>query len=178
MLGTIFGIIFGNITVVREQLPGSPVRTVTRTVTVTKTINPRSASPPNSTTRRYHVRRRTKSNPITLSQGYSADLDSQSPDWDVAHGTGQSDLDLNYSFALNSTARSDLAVVTGPERAETCASATAYGGVERQKLKKGISICAKTSDHRLAYLTVVAFSPSDSVTFSATVWDPPVPRSG
>lgn len=141
-----------------------------------RAANSSSTSSTNSTTRRYHVRRTTASNPITLSLGYSANLDSQSsPDWDIAHGTGQSQLDLNYSFSLNSTTRSDLAVVTGPRRVETCLFATGYSAaVKSQQLRKGLTICVKTSEHRLAYLTVTAFKPADGVTFAAIVWDPPI----
>jgi hypothetical protein len=191
LLGTLAGILVGNTGVV-QPLPGSPTQTVTITDTVTtvKTVLKASTSgaipSQGSTTSRYHVRRTTGANPVTIRSTYSLDLDSERPDWEIGqHNSISRRFDLFYddvvdSIGLSGYSNGDIAIVTGPKSAETCAAATAYGGVATDKLRAGLNFCARTSDHRLAYLTVTAFDVDvrDSITLAVTVWDPPGPQSG
>ncbi|MEA2233284.1 MAG: hypothetical protein QOD83_3100 [Solirubrobacteraceae bacterium] len=179
VVGGLVGIFVGNTGVAREQLPGSPVQTVTstalRTVTVTTPGDPGSDAP-NATTSGYAVRRTTGTHPITLRFGYSVDLDSKLTDWDIGYAEVADRFDLGFdSTGLSGDGKGDVGLVTGPKRAETCAYATGYGGVDMDKLRKGLTLCARSSDGRHAYLTVTAFDIDvrDSITLAATVWDPP-----
>jgi hypothetical protein len=149
-----------------------------QTVTVMPSPGPTSADPttpspsPDSTT----VRRKTDPNtPLTLTDGYRADLDSRSPNWDVAYADTDTRFDITWSTGGGGgLSANDVALVDGPARPETCIAATAYSdGVPENDLKDGATVCVRTSDHRFAYLTVRPLSPVDDskVTLDVVVWE-------
>jgi hypothetical protein len=125
------------------------------------------------------VRRSTADYPLTLSGGYSADLDSMNSAWDVKYAATISRFDLSFnSVGLSGHSKSDLAVVSGPASYETCSNATAYseGGVSRNEAKPGMKLCARTSEKRYAFITIKKLLPKDypkEIQLDVTVWNPP-----
>ena len=147
---------------------------------------PSSSSPPPTPTTptpdpspAIKVLRSTGENPLTLTAGYSADLDTMDPAWDVEYSARNARLDINFSgsFGLISQSATDLALVDGPASYDTCLKATGYtkDSVEDQ-LQAGSTVCVRTSEKRYAFLTVKKLVPRDNpdkIQLDVTVWDPP-----
>jgi hypothetical protein len=164
-----------------------PPETVTQPVTVTAPTSPAATTGPRSADigtsgSRYQIRHTTETHPrylITLSAGYYVDLDSTRPDWGVDHVyPKKSRDDISWDGSGTGTLigyGGELAVARGPATPHTCAAATGYGSVYWQQMKLGAAFCVRTSKRRLAYLKLEKYDPDDtaSVTFAATVWDPP-----
>ena len=124
------------------------------------------------------VRRDTGDDVITLRPSFGVDLDEKvSPNWLVA-GTG-----TNYGRDIASINGGgmlyfggDHAVVTGPAEYATCAGETGYanGGIKREDLEVGDTICVRTDQDRYALVTVAA-ADQEAIQFRAIVWEPAVP---
>ncbi len=125
------------------------------------------------------VRRSTGDNPLTLSTGYSADLDTMNRSWDVEYAATLSrfDIDLGTGVGVIAGSGSDIAIVDGPALYEICADATGYTKrIPRDELRQGVTACVRTSEKRLASVTIKKATPRDSpdqIQLNVTVWDPP-----
>jgi hypothetical protein len=126
------------------------------------------------------VRRSTDSSkPLTLSQAYSADLDTTNPAWDVEYAGNEERFDIEYDHSsLTALSPSDLAIVSGSARYETCRDATGYTEeVDWRKIKPGLGVCVRTSEKRFAFLTVKKLvgdiDNPEAIQLDVTVWDPP-----
>jgi hypothetical protein len=167
----VLGIIFGNSGVVREVVPGSPVQTVTVTATGPATSVPQ----PNT-----EAVKPLRSGLVTLSEGYSADLDSELQNWDVIAGCGGS-CDLWLQDGLHPGYGGAIAPVTStePSSVDTCAGATAYEPViDERRLKKGFRVCIKTTESNFALAQIVktktdADGQLTQLSFEITVWPRP-----
>jgi hypothetical protein len=119
---------------------------------------------------------------LDLTQGYYADLDSESGDWgvdewpaveqDIYLSSGMENLTLDAPF------QSDLAVLNGrPARYGTCANASAYvSSVGFEQLKPGTILCIRTSGGRIALALVSSTDKNPPgipaiVHFEIAVWD-------
>jgi hypothetical protein len=126
------------------------------------------------------VRRSTGDRLITLSRGYSADLDSMNPNWDVGYAETESRFDVSFSGGgageLHGDAKSDFAVVGGTPTVETCRSATGYiNRLDSDEARVGVNLCMRTSERRFAsiYIEKVIGENRDQIQLRVTVWDPP-----
>lgn len=158
-----------------------------RTQTVTepsKPVIPNKAPAPESgntsSTGAAKVRRKTGSKLLTLSRGYSADLDTLDKDWDVGYAETDPRFDLKFTSAgagelIADGDDSDLAVATGPASLDTCESATGYvGSLAAEEAKPGVRLCAKTSEGRLAFVIIKEVQGGNDRTqilLEVTVWD-------
>ena len=140
---------------------------------------PTTTAPPPDPTPPATVRRSTEDNPLTLSTGYSADLDTMNRSWDVEYAATLSrfDIDLGTGVGVVTGSESDIAIVDGPALYETCADATGYvKRIPRDELRQGVTACVRTSEKRLASVTIKKVTPRDSpnqIQLDVTVWDPP-----
>jgi serine/threonine protein kinase len=164
----------------------APSDTPTETTTVTEPGEARARPPERDTpavskrdSSKPVVRRTTVGgNPLTLSENYSADLDTRDPAWDVAlfaasTPSARYDIGVPIYEALDNNTKSDLAVVSGPRSFGTCRSATGYSG-SVEGLRAGKKVCVKTSERRLAFITIKKVEVGPQIVFDVTVWDPPV----
>jgi hypothetical protein len=120
------------------------------------------------------VRRSTGDKVLTLTDGYSADLDSTDPSWDVKYDENQyKDIELYYRGLI--AENGDMAVVSGAPRYETCRDATAYQAeIEESALDSGLKVCIRTSEKRHAFVTVKKVTDEGNrVQLDVVVWDPP-----
>lgn len=154
------------------------VRTQIETVTEpSKAPAPKPRS--NPSTGAGKVRRKTGSNLLTLSRGYSADLDTLDKDWDVGYAETASRFDLVFTSAgageLVAGDESDFAIVTGPASLDTCESATGYlAGLTADEAKPDVNLCTRTSEGRLAFVIIKKVQGGDDRTqilLEVTVWD-------
>jgi hypothetical protein len=164
--------------------PSTPAPSPTASAsTVTPTITPTTVSPtpdPTPLGSTPTTWRSTKGkSPLTLSLGYGADIDSKNPAWDVEYAAREQRFDLQLGTVdLGPYVKSDLAVVSGRAAYETCSDATGYtkNGIRRREAKPGMSFCLRTSEKRLAFITIKKLSPQDlptQIQLDVTVWDPP-----
>jgi hypothetical protein len=159
------------------------VRTVVRTVTRTTGGDAAAQDDTNGTTTPaaagFRTRRASGDDPLTLSRGYGADVDSMALDWEV--GSGRTDDRYDLAFVggglLQANNGSDLAVVSaGSDAARTCAAATGYvKQLTADELKPDTALCVRTTEKRLASMTVTKLDPDslEAITLDVTVWDPP-----
>ena len=124
------------------------------------------------------VRNHTGDKFLTLSYGYTADLDSLERTWEVQQGTaGSLGYDIRYSPGLEGGHKTDFAVVTGAKSYDTCASETGYESrVDQDEAQPGTNLCARTSGMRFAYITIKKVRGqglSAQIDLDVTVWDPP-----
>ncbi len=116
------------------------------------------------------ISRTTGDTPLLLSDGYEADLDSLSPNWDVAQSNDLADIQNSGSQGADLFGQRgvDLAPVTGPPEYGTCQTATAYQSYVQQ-LRIGQAFCVRTGENRrFAYLKVRAVDPVLSL--DVVVW--------
>jgi hypothetical protein len=80
----------------------------------------------------------------------------------------------NGQLLANSDA-SDIAVVTGPPRYDTCMNVTGYSmKLTAYHVTPGVKACVRTSERRYAFLKIKKVSRDrGQIQFDATVWDPP-----
>lgn len=129
------------------------------------------------------VRRSTHDKPpLTLTTGYSADLDATTLSWDVQYSASNSRFDIRYSYgSINGVSAGDFAVVTGPAVYETCLTASGYArSIRRNEIQPGVTACARTSEKRYAFVTIKKLVPRDNpkqIQLDVTVWDPPFEES-
>lgn len=164
-----------------EPAPASPVTTTTAAPPVTSSApaTTSSGAPPTVATivpAAVTVRRQSGDRPLRLTAGYQADLDSLAPDWEVAsRGVNGADIhlvkEISY-YKLASENGVDFAPVSGPPAYTTCQNATAYySGINLNDDRSGYSFCARTSNRRFAFVTIV--DPKVPVALDITIWDPP-----
>jgi hypothetical protein len=154
-----------------ETTSSKPLPTVPTTTPITR---------PTTTTPVVSERKSTESSePLTLSYGYSADLDALTPAWDVQYSASNARFDIKYmgGAGIGGVSASDFAVVTGPASYTTCLNATGYTrGIPRHEMQPGVTACVRTSEKRLAFITISKLIPRDSprqVQLDLVVWDPP-----
>lgn len=127
----------------------------------------------------HRVRRTTAKNLLTLSDGYSADLDSVRPDWDVGYAENAFRFDVQFTGRdIRGQGDSDLAIVSGVPTFASCRSATGYGtSIDVDQPRLNLSLCMRTSEDRLAGLVIKDESDEeirDQLSMKVTVWDPPI----
>jgi hypothetical protein len=99
--------------------------------------------------------------------------------WDVEYAGNEERFDIEYDHsALTALSPSDLAIVNGSARYDTCRDATGYTQeVDWRKIKPGLSVCVRTSEKRFAFLIVKKLvgdiDNPDQIQLDVTVWDPP-----
>lgn len=116
------------------------------------------------------VRRETGQQPVVLSDGYSIDLDSRNPNWDVTSGPyGDLSLRREYLYGRYGT---DLAQVSGMPNYEVCRAATLYvDEVDLSAIDPGATFCIRTGDDgRFAFITIT--TPATPLIMDITVWEP------
>ncbi len=112
---------------------------------------------------------------FTLAQGYSVNLDTNSPNWNIHRGCGSCDFWLQGS--LTGGYGGDVAQLSSSQSLDypTCVATTQYSAIQGQDLEPGVNICAKTKSGVFAGLTVQNVEADSSgrtsaVTFSVIVW--------
>lgn len=158
----------------------NPTPSSTSPVPVTPPTPPSSPpvtpTPPTTTTTEPEpvaVRRTTiGKHPLTLTHQYAADLDSMDPGWAVADASGQSDWDIQFQWDELVGGDSDIAVVTGPAKYETCQDATGYSlNVDPKYVEAGTDLCVRTSQQRFAFVTIKDVkSDPGRIVLDVTVW--------
>lgn len=132
-------------------------------------------TPPPSEPTGVTVRRSTGKDLLTISDGYTADLDSRNPAWDVKYDRDYDNYDIELYHGALSGNDTDFAIVSGQPSYETCQNATAYAEeISRDDIEPSISACIRTTDKRYAFITFkkVVHDP-DKIQLDVTVWDPP-----
>jgi hypothetical protein len=132
-------------------------------------------TPPPSEPTGVTVRRSTGKDLLTISDGYTADLDSRNPAWDVKYDRDYDNYDIELYHGGLSGNDTDFAIVSGQPSYETCQNATAYAEeISRDDIEPSISACVRTTDKRYAFITFkkVVHDP-DKIQLAVVVWDPP-----
>jgi hypothetical protein len=137
-------------------------------------------TPPSSSTTSSPSATPLRSGPVTLSEGYSADLDSDLPNWNVGQGCG-GNCDLWLQDGLRPGYGGEIAPISSTESpsVDTCAGATAYEpSIDERRLIKGFRICIKTTEDNFALAEIVKVITSADgelaqLRFDITVWSRP-----
>jgi hypothetical protein len=157
-----------------SPIPVPPTTTTSApTPSPTSTDSP-SPSPTQPTPTPNPVRRSTDDKALTLSAGYSTDLDSMPPGWGVKSEENEyKDIEVHQSDLVSENG--DMAIVSGAPKYETCQDATAYQvEVEWRYVRPGLKVCVRTSENRYAFVTVEKFNvDSQQIQLDVVVWDPP-----
>lgn len=120
-------------------------------------------------------------NPIRLYEQYfQADLDTTAPDWRVSSGLASSngpfDLQTTFDGNLYTIKPSTLMMVIGAPEYDLCRDAKGPRQSIRIQADQTLAFCAKTSEGRLAYLSVKYINDGQAGSkkyfeISATVWE-------
>jgi hypothetical protein len=94
--------------------------------------------------------------------------------WEVHYSDVDPDMDLAFDYGGLSGA-GDIAIVSGPAKYETCRDTTAYKqGLDEDELENGLKACVRTSEKRLAFVTIKKIiGDRNQIQLDVTVWDPP-----
>ncbi|WP_431879203.1 hypothetical protein [Micromonospora marina] len=132
---------------------------------------------------KFNVRRSTGGDLLTLSESYSANLDSEQPDWGVSDSNPFGEQDLLFRAGgvgdILVESQSEMALMSQEPSYESCRATTGYGArIGLGEARAGLMLCVKTSERRLASVVVVKRSsqrlPNEKVQLRVTVWDPPL----
>jgi hypothetical protein len=125
------------------------------------------------------VARSTGNNPLTLTDGYAIDLDTLNGPWDVEYAATLSRFDMSFhrDVGIRVGSKSDIAIVDGSARYETCSNASGYAqDIPQKDVQQGVAACVRTSEKRLAFFTIKKITPRDfpdKIQLDVTIWDPP-----
>jgi hypothetical protein len=180
VLGLIGGVLAGN-TVVRVDVLGGAAPTVTvpapvQTFTVPAAAQPKVSRKPGTSGAQAIERH----DPLTLSDTFGADLDSDARNWDVKENCDEK-CDLWVSGELIPGRGGDAGIASvssaAPPIKDTCAAATAYdSSVSLPGLEPNKQFCVRTTEGTFALLRlakVLMSSDGESVhqlVFDVTVW--------
>lgn len=141
---------------------GSPDEDDTGTPPVTTSASPREST----------VLRETGGSPVTFSSGYSIDLDSDLPDWDVKD-TSSGDL---YYYDGSSGPRlytGEVSIIDHTPTEAECDDATVLQpDLQSGQTRQGLQICMRTNQDRFAYVHVVEIDEeANTITVDLIVWE-------
>ena len=158
----------------------SPCTASTCSPSPTPTPTPTPTTPTPDPTPTPTVRRSTEpSKPLTLTQGYAADLDSDEPGWNVKYAGTAPSFDISYAREgwLSGYYSADLAIVSGTASYEVCSTASGYRkSLDRDEVEEGINLCVRTSEKRFAFMTIKKLVGGDypnEIQLDVMVWNPP-----
>jgi cell division protein FtsB len=117
------------------------------------------------------ILRQTGDSPVTFSSGYSIDLDSPAPDWDV-NGSGGGDVYFRLDGTTPLFLTPELSVVDHvPSKAE-CDDATVLQERFPQELARvGTQICTRTGSGHTAYVHIADINTDTAtITLDIIVW--------
>ena len=121
----------------------------------------------------WHMARRqsTGNNPLTLSSGYRADLDSTDPAWDVQSEGADRHMDIVFSYGK-------LREISPTLRSFQDRPNMRHGYkkfLDEDETRSGTSLCVRTSESRFAFVTIKKVrgeGSSAQIQLDVTVWDP------
>lgn len=119
------------------------------------------------------VFRSTGDSPVTVSNGYAIDIDTQMADWGIRYDYAAG-YELYYrNGSLGSGGGVHYAIMpTDPSR-ETCATTTLWQGnsLDDAATRQGIRLCVRTSENRFAFVKIVGVGAQrSSIMVSIVVW--------
>ena len=118
------------------------------------------------------VLRETGGTPLTFSSGYSIDLDSNAPNWDVSDSGG----DLSFFYGSTTGAHlgtREVSMVDHVPTKQECDDATVLlASLPEEQTRDGVQFCMRSNDERTTYVHVVDINEeAETVTLDIVVWE-------
>jgi hypothetical protein len=118
------------------------------------------------------ILRQTGTAPVVFSDGYSIDLDSPAPDWDVHNGTS-GDIDFYLSGTTPHLGTPELSIVTHvPTKAECDDATVLQPNFPQELVQVGTQICTRTyGGQHIAYVHIADIDvDAGTITLDLIVW--------